>query len=236
MLDQIKASINRVVQKGYDFAAGDLWIYVDPVKRTVTSRVAGPFGIVAGTKDKLKVKLSGGSSQTFTLGAGSNVSANTLATTINLTAQNLTASATEDGRLLLSATDPAARLEIEAVAHDCYSVLDLLTTQTSLLTVDWSNAQARAEGLEIFGAGVEDQDERILVFLKTYLAQARIVAFDPAGYFLRLNERFDFQTDLPIRVHSGTSEDSSNLIWFTVRKAIETEHTVPGSDFRFRVD
>lgn len=103
-------------------------------------------------------------------------------------------------------------------------------TEYSICTVDWSNAQARAEGLEIFGAGVADQEERILVFLKSYLEAAGVTKFDPAGgYFKCAGVRYDFQADRPIIVHAGPSDDTSNLIWFTVRKAVELEHTVSGS-------
>lgn len=109
--------------------------------------------------------------------------------------------------------------------------------EKSFCSVDWSNAQARAEGLEIFGAGVENQEEYIVVCLKSYLVTAGISKFDPAGgYLKRQGVRWDFQVDRPISVHGGPGDDTSNLIWFTVRKAVEQEHTVPGSDFQFRVD
>ena len=80
---------------------------------------------------QLKVSIEGGSSQTFTIVAANDAAATAdeIATQINLTAVDFTADGSS-GSVVLTCDNPGDTLEIEAVAADCYTVLDLTAEKT----------------------------------------------------------------------------------------------------------
>ena len=89
-----------------------------PVPLSIQSEIEGPYTI-GSTTNKLKLKIGGGVSQTFTLTTGT---AAELAATINLTASGFVASST-GVYLVLTASAAGNNIEIESVANNCYSVV-----------------------------------------------------------------------------------------------------------------
>jgi hypothetical protein len=78
----------------------------------ITASVAGPYAIVLNTNDTLKVRVGNGAIQTFTITAGAALTAAAIAAEINETAVGFVASASTDGKLVLTALAIGVSLEI----------------------------------------------------------------------------------------------------------------------------
>jgi hypothetical protein len=102
----------------------------DPATASLLGTVTEPYVFVTGANDKIKLNVGSGGSQTFTMAAATDATAQDVADTINATATDVTASAV-DGRLKLTVDDPWTDLEIEAVTHDCYDDLGLTAAVTA---------------------------------------------------------------------------------------------------------
>lgn len=89
----------------------------------VISGIEGPYEIGA-TTNKIKLKVGGGGSQTFTLDTAAAATPLDLATKINATATGLVASST-GYYLKLTASTAGQNIEIESIANDCYDVVGL---------------------------------------------------------------------------------------------------------------
>lgn len=104
-----------------------------PVPCSITGTVREPYAIVLNSSDKFKLNIGGGAPQTFTLDAGTAVTAQEIADTINLTATDCVASAAH-GCLVITASEPWQDIEIETVANDCYDELGFEAGTTSAPT------------------------------------------------------------------------------------------------------
>jgi hypothetical protein len=105
--------------------------------------------------------------------------------------------------------------------------------EKDLLTIGWTMTEARAEGLEVFIGGTEDQEERIIFFLRSYLLAQDIPRITSSMYFKIDGVRWDLRTGEPIAVQTTSSADTDNVIQVVLRKAVEREHTRPGSRVDF---
>jgi len=104
-------------------------VKANPVQ--VDGTVAETFAITTDSNDKVKVKVGGAASQTFTLTQGATQTAQDIADDINATAIDLTASDDGSGHVRLTCDNDGDSLEIEAVTYDAYSTLGFSTGTTS---------------------------------------------------------------------------------------------------------
>lgn len=93
-----------------------------------------------------------------------------------------------------------------------------------------------AEGIQIFQAGVEDQEEQIFRFERAALNDAGIERFDPSGYFSIEGQRWDFAGGSPQAFNVGPSADNNATVYLVLRKAIEKANTTCGSTFGFNLE
>ena len=107
---------------------------------------------------------------------------------------------------------------------------------THLQALRWTDIIRSAEGIQIFQAGVEDQEEQIFRFERARLNEAGIERFDPSGYFSIEGERWDFSGGSPQAFNVGPSADNNATVYLLLRKAVEKSNTVCGSTFGFNLD
>ena len=82
----------------------------------------GPFGFVAGSSEKITVKVVPAQAWTVTL-TGSDRTAQQVADQFNRAARGAGMDVLPDGRLRIVATNPDDPIVIETVAHNCYEML-----------------------------------------------------------------------------------------------------------------
>lgn len=102
-------------------------------------------------------------------------------------------------------------------------------TPTPITALRWSDTRMSAEGIQIFSAGVEDQEQEIFRFERAELESAGIDRFEVSGHFLIADDRWD--------VVGGQAQafnrDPSATVILVLRKAVEKNETVCGSTFGF---
>jgi hypothetical protein len=103
-----------------------------------------------------------------------------------------------------------------------------------LVGIRWEPDTDRStfEGLEIDAAGMRNQEERNVLFLKSYLVtkQATIV---PTKHFLINGDRWDFAKDKPIRTELAPLGGWQGLLMVTIRKAVELNKSTAGTEFTY---
>lgn len=105
-----------------------------------------------------------------------------------------------------------------------------------LRALRWTDMIRSAEGIQIFQAGVEDQEEQIFRFERAALNDAGIERFDPSGYFSIEGQRWDFAGGSPQAFNVGPSADNNATVYLVLRKAIEKMNTTCGSTFGFNLE
>lgn len=96
----------------------------------------------------------------------------------------------------------------------------------------WSDTRLSAEGIQIFSAGVEDQEQQIFRFERAGMEVAGISRFDVSGHFLVNSQRWDV-----VGGHQQAfCDDPSATVILVLRKAIEKSGAVCGSTFDFETD
>ena len=105
-------------------------------------------------------------------------------------------------------------------------------TSNVLHALKWSDTRMSAEGIQIFAAGVEDQEQQIFRFERAEMEAARIRRFDVAGHFLVGTQRWDITGGHP----QAFCDDPSATVILVLRRAIEKSATVCGSTFGFDMD
>lgn len=105
-----------------------------------------------------------------------------------------------------------------------------------LKALRWTDMSKSAEGIQIFQAGVEDQEEQIFRFERAALNTAGIDRFNPSGFFYLMNERWDFAGGSPQAFNIGPSADNNATVYLLLRRNIEKKHTICGSTFDFDVN
>jgi hypothetical protein len=104
--------------------------------------------------------------------------------------------------------------------------------ETGLLTL--RRTRERGEGLTIDIAGVKESSEEDLFFLRCYVVSQGVEAFEPLGHFRILGERWDLAEKHPIAMKVGPAGGLHDAVKVVIRKAVELNSTVPGSEFGFR--
>jgi hypothetical protein len=112
------------VEASHDHLPAGL-IISKPPALAIEGTVQELFTITGSSNDGFSIKVGGGASQPITLAAGADKTAAQIATDINGKTTDITCSATDDGRLVITADAAYNDLEIETVANDCYSTLGL---------------------------------------------------------------------------------------------------------------
>lgn len=105
--------------------------------------------------------------------------------------------------------------------------------RTSVLSIQWTNFRDNAEGVEAYGMGMEAQEERLVVFLRSYLEASGITSIAPDDWFEILGKRWDLSIGEPIIVATGPSGATSPEIRVMLRQATERDHTKDVSEFGF---
>jgi len=118
-------------------------------------------------------------------------------------------------------------------AGDLIVYVDGDGVQHTILSVEWNNVRTTAEGVEIYEAGIDGQEERVLLFLKSYLESQGISSFDLSGYFLIEGSRWDFSEGEAVQGALGPLGASHHVVQVLLRKAIETENAVVSAEFGF---
>ncbi len=101
-----------------------------------------------------------------------------------------------------------------------------------LTALRWTDTRLSAEGIQIFYAGVEDQEQRIFRFERAEMESAGIGRFDMSGHFILGSERWDVVGGHP----QAFNLDPSPSVILVLRKAVEKAGTVCGSTFGFDTD
>ena len=117
-------AVIEYVEASHDKLPAGLLISRPPVV-SIEGTEKETFDITLSTNDAFKIKIGAGSSQQDVLAAGTGKTAAQIAADINGKTTDLTCSATTDGRLVITADDPYADIEIETVAANCYATLGL---------------------------------------------------------------------------------------------------------------
>lgn len=102
-------------------------------------------------------------------------------------------------------------------------------SRARLLALRWPDTRMSAEGIQIFSAGVEDQEQQLFRFERADMEEAGISRFDPAGYFMLEEHRWDVVGGHP----QAFNQDPSATVFVMMRKAVEKRRTVCGSTFDF---
>lgn len=105
-----------------------------------------------------------------------------------------------------------------------YADLDLL---------QWTQTRDWEEGVQVDPSGVQHEETRTLLFDRGYLVEQGITELNPAGHFVVAGERWDFMEDRPVNVKGGPIAGSHPAITVNVRKAVELNESVPGSEFGY---
>lgn len=106
----------------------------------------------------------------------------------------------------------------------------------ALNALRWTDTSKSAEGIQIFQAGVEDQEEQIFRFERAELNAVGITRFDPSGWFYVLGQRWDFAGGTPQAFNVGPSADNNATVYLLLRRNIERTNTTCGSTFNFDVE
>jgi len=93
--------------------------------------------------------------------------------------------------------------------------------------------RSNAEGLVVGAGGIEEHEERHLLFFRPYLLEDGIPKIEPTMSFEFLGERWDLDIEHAIIVDTGPNMATNPTINVVVRKAVEREHTLPGSEFSY---
>lgn len=138
---------------------------------------------------------------------------------------------------------PEEVLEIESaldegfteIAGDAMVWVDKNDNQTALIGMmeDMpTDAKSEGQGVVSGPAGWTSGGVRKLTFLKRNLA-ALNVTIDPSGYFLINGERWDLCEEYPVSEAIVPLVGIQNLLEVVVRRAVELNNTVPGSEFTY---
>lgn len=109
---------------------------------------------------------------------------------------------------------------------------DAVQTVLSCLAEDLEKSGGE-EGLEIDAAGMRLGAAKKLTILKKELA-TKGVTLAVTGHFLINGERWDFEEDFPIRTDIVPLAGIQNMVECVIRKAVEVNHSLPGSEFTYR--
>lgn len=103
---------------------------------------------------------------------------------------------------------------------------------TRIKALRWSDTRMSSEGIQIFSAGVEDQEQQIFRFERADMEVGGLNRFDVAGHFLVGPQRWDIAGGH----QQAFCEDPSATVILVLRKAIEKSATICGSRFGFDTD
>jgi hypothetical protein len=135
----------------------------------------------------------------------------------------------------LTEIDAAFTELFDVLAGDPVTAVDAEGTETDLVGMRWepdSEASRVFEGLKIDAAGMQDQQERNVLFLKSYLAEQE-VDIVPTMSFLIDGERWDLAEGRPIRRDLAPLGGWQGLLMITIRKAVEINKSATGTTFTY---
>ena len=105
-------------------------------------------------------------------------------------------------------------------------------TEIGLLTL--RRTRERGEGLTVDFAGVKNGCEEDLFFLRSYVVAQGIESFEPLGHFRISGERWDLAEKHPVAMNVGPAGGLHDAVKVVIRKAVELNSTIEGSEFGFR--
>ena len=113
------------------------------------------------------------------------------------------------------------------LAGDTVTHITKAGVRTQLLSIMWDWDQARAEGLVIDEAGIRNQNERFLLFEKTYLTSKSVTISATDTYEID-SELWQMSDSTPIVTRTVPICGVHNLIQVTIRKAVELNTDATG--------
>lgn len=142
----------------------------------------------------------------------------------------------------MRATTKASLARIAKIASDFSEGIDVVYVSSeeenwiALKALRWTDMSKSAEGIQIFQAGVDDQEQQMFRFEKAALNTAGITRFDPSGYFSLVGERWDIVGGSPMAFNMGPSADNNATVYLLLRRNIEKKNTICGNTFGFDVE